>query len=351
MEENIGCEVCSRLFSTRSNLIRHIKSVHKIEIMYDKHFKLFQCLEGCDVSFSTYKNLLEHLQEQHCVTIAIETREFSSIEEFQTYLDEYESSNNVNYRLSRGKQVIGDWETRYYDCARSGKVRKSYCKLGLRKEKAQGSKKINAACTSRIKLTKHHADSTVFMEHYKTHYGHDIELKHLKISKKDQTLIAQKLHSGVPMSRVLDEFRGKANTDKLRRINLLTRKDLHNIKSTHEDSLREEQQMESGNEGSASSSETVTSRRNYRKTNLKRQLIRDVKYFVTNCHNEQRLRRVVKAVRRMRLCAENNARKYAQRRRSINDRIKRQKNGIEASEKIEIEIISKNLKNDHDYCA
>jgi len=65
---------------------------------------------------------------------------------------------------------------------------------------------------------------------YKYHYGHqESELQHisLPISKKHE--IAAKLSQGVTMERILDDFRGNIGSN-LKREDLITRADLHNIK-------------------------------------------------------------------------------------------------------------------------
>ncbi|KAJ8912340.1 hypothetical protein NQ315_014707, partial [Exocentrus adspersus] len=97
-----------------------------------------------------------------------------------------------------------------------------------RLSKCQGTNKINSACTSQIKVVISDNMCTAF--YYKTHYGHDVELQHLRISSRDRATIAGKLASGVSISRILDDNRQNFSADKLQRIDLLTRKDIHNIK-------------------------------------------------------------------------------------------------------------------------
>lgn len=70
-----------------------------------------------------------------------------------------------------------------------------------RASKVQGSKKINFNCTSQIKIEVNKLNRSVFIKFYKTHYGHSIDLQHLKIPKTDRMTIAQKLASGVAVTR------------------------------------------------------------------------------------------------------------------------------------------------------
>lgn len=68
-----------------------------------------------------------------------------------------------------------------------------------RSVKSQGSCKLNYTCTSQIVVKK--TDEKRNVVYYKTHYGHEKDIRHLRISKKDRTAIAEQLANGVPMKR------------------------------------------------------------------------------------------------------------------------------------------------------
>lgn len=70
-------------------------------------------------------------------------------------------------------------------------------------KKCQGSKKINASCTSQIKLIKNENNSSVKMTFYKTNYGHDVDIQHLSLPKDERANIAQKLNSSISMTRLI----------------------------------------------------------------------------------------------------------------------------------------------------
>lgn len=70
-----------------------------------------------------------------------------------------------------------------------------------RLQKSQGTCKINHSCTSGIKVTIENGKYHV--EWQKTHYGHDFELKHIRLQKSDRNCIASKLISGVTPQRLV----------------------------------------------------------------------------------------------------------------------------------------------------
>lgn len=82
---------------------------------------------------------------------------------------------------------------------RSGKYfSKSTCKRAL---KSQDMSKIGFNSTAFIKVEIDEG-STVKATVCSFHYGHDNELAHLRISKKDRVLIANQLDMGIEQSRI-----------------------------------------------------------------------------------------------------------------------------------------------------
>lgn len=65
--------------------------------------------------------------------------------------------------------------------------------------KSQGSCKLGSACTSQFKLINNGGTLRAYFQ--KTHYGHSLDLQHLRISKADKGIIAAKLISGVTKTR------------------------------------------------------------------------------------------------------------------------------------------------------
>ncbi len=62
-----------------------------------------------------------------------------------------------------------------------------------------------------------------------THYGHEKELQHIRLSKEKRQELAAKIQQGVPRDRILSDIRERVTDEKLSREHLLERKDLSNI--------------------------------------------------------------------------------------------------------------------------
>ncbi|XP_072394744.1 uncharacterized protein [Diabrotica undecimpunctata] len=249
----VMCKECSKVYSSQSNLNRHLKEIHGLNaqiISYDKNMTSIKCLEGCNISFRLRLELVGHLEDCHNFKMEREMYKFSTIEgqyesiyflniirylhyfflDFQIWLKNFQSVSNAEYICPRGLVSSVSVKDVYYDCSRSGKSRE-VSHIRKRTKKCQGSKKINVACTSQIKLIKNETNSRVKAIFDKTHYGHSVDIQHLSIPKVERANIAQKLNSGVSVTRILDNNRNNFNDEKLKRIDLLTKKDIHNIKN------------------------------------------------------------------------------------------------------------------------
>lgn len=64
--------------------------------------------------------------------------------------------------------------------------------------KAQGSCKLNRNCISSLKVTE---GDKVLVTWLRTHYGHSLDLQHIRVPKIDKAAIASKLVLGVTPSR------------------------------------------------------------------------------------------------------------------------------------------------------
>ncbi|KAK5638775.1 hypothetical protein RI129_013070 [Pyrocoelia pectoralis] len=124
----------------------------------------------------------------------------------------------------------------YYICNRSGNSRVISDKIRKRSLKSQGSSKINAtACTSNISL-KSQDDGSFKGLYFKTHYGHEVNLQHVRLSKNVKNTIAAQLLQGngykclklgVPSTEILDRIRETVDHD-FERIHLIIKQDLVN---------------------------------------------------------------------------------------------------------------------------
>lgn len=203
---SVECEICQKTFSSRSVLYRHIREVHKIEQrrfqQWDFNIYNNKCFT-CYTSFKYLKDLREHLVQSHDFVSETEELSFQTNDKFERWLEETCKKDKVQYILTRGVKKmtteLGSGKICWYSCNRSVRcVGKAIEKERKRTIKTQGSRKLNYACTSQIKLTE--MDGFCFVTYYKTHYRHDKELKHLRITKSEKEVIAQKLLAGIPTS-------------------------------------------------------------------------------------------------------------------------------------------------------
>ncbi|XP_072387209.1 uncharacterized protein [Diabrotica undecimpunctata] len=147
--------------------------------------------------------------------------------------------------LNKEPVLKKEYKILYYDYNRSNlngrsstlllQVIKTYTNLYLgykpnykiRTEKSGGSIKIKGVGPSRL-ICKLRDRGQVSVSYWKTHAGHKEELRTMHLSKAEEKMIVEKLTSGVPSSRILEDSR-KLKTPKLERLALLTSKDLSNL--------------------------------------------------------------------------------------------------------------------------
>ena len=92
----------------------------------------------------------------------------------------------------------------YYYCNRSGYHNRKG--QGQRQTKLQGTSKMNAYCTAAIVVTKNDKEM-IQAQIYKTHYGHQLSLGHLRLQKCQREAIAAQLSQGITPQHVLDKIR------------------------------------------------------------------------------------------------------------------------------------------------
>ena len=90
-----------------------------------------------------------------------------------------------------------------------------------------GSCKIERNCTATMTVTIF-PDKSVKADAILTHYGHQKELQHIRISKRKRQEVAAKLKQGVSKDKILDDVRERVSRN-LGRHHLMARKDLANI--------------------------------------------------------------------------------------------------------------------------
>lgn len=78
-------------------------------------------------------------------------------------------------------------------------------------------------------LLKYEDDGTITVDVCYTHYGHEIELQHVWLSKTKRQELAAKMQQGVPRERILNDIREGVTEDQFLREHLVEKKDLFNI--------------------------------------------------------------------------------------------------------------------------
>ncbi|CAH0546800.1 unnamed protein product [Brassicogethes aeneus] len=137
---NFKCDICQKCFASNGNLRRHNKT-HENDIVESK--------------------------------------------EFLIWLQQEEKENNIRFIKQRGvkrcKQRIVSEEKRQ------------------RSQKSQGSSKCD--CTCQIAEKIENSSKKCYIQYTSTHYGHNNEIQHLRISKQCRKEVAQKLLIGVSTTR------------------------------------------------------------------------------------------------------------------------------------------------------
>lgn len=111
----------------------------------------------------------------------------------------------------------------YYDCNRSG----SYASTSKeRHTRIQGSRKMNGKCPSVMILTE---DTELTVRFVRTHFGHEIELKHVDIPKEDKNMIAEFIKFGLPKHKILERIRSSWTEENMIGIHFTSQKDIANI--------------------------------------------------------------------------------------------------------------------------
>lgn len=203
-----------------------------------------KCLEpGCDFRCQRLPQLRAHLSKEHKQRHDATKLNFNSKSDFEEWLNKIQKDKKCTYMRRRGWQVNKNGsKTACFYCHRGG----SYTsKAKLKKTKKQGSCKTGIECTSSMKVVfwyfnkppqtanvddEDHLISNVTVEAFLQHYGHNIDLEHVRISKTEKEIIVNRLNSGLSRNKVLDEIRETLdNSDEPSRLHLISMQDIYNI--------------------------------------------------------------------------------------------------------------------------
>nr|CAD7262167.1 unnamed protein product [Timema shepardi] len=181
------CNVCNKTFAKSSNLWRHIRVVHELEPDVGAH-KNFKCTL-CPYATYNARKLRDHLGTVHGTKSASEgpiCHEFSSIDEFKIWKHSVEESTASYFVQERGKQKMADGSAAInFVCHRSG----SYAPKGFGKRplKREGSCKMGNRCTAEV-ICRIYPDNQVKVTYYDLHHGHNMDGRHLKMTRKERAM-------------------------------------------------------------------------------------------------------------------------------------------------------------------
>lgn len=150
--------------------------------------------------------------------------------EFLRWKDEYERHEKTRFVKKSGSRIREEGiRVGYYYCSRSG----SYVSQskGIKNPKKKGTAKTNVHCTASITCFEL-PDGKLEVKICSTHYGHDSELQHLRLTQTEKFQIVEQLCRGVPRDMVLDNVHASTGSE-LERIHLITMKDVKNIEKAY----------------------------------------------------------------------------------------------------------------------
>ncbi|XP_018017669.1 uncharacterized protein LOC108674245 [Hyalella azteca] len=221
------CSICSRILQSHRGLLLHIHKVHRMDKTDGYKEKKVRCQEmGCDFKCFQLSQLREHLSQCHGHSFTEIVIEFENSAKFDNFLKKFERENNVEFcintaNFNQKSKVV------YYRCNRSGFYRVSKQTV-QRRTKNQGSCKIEGHCTAYVKTKELFATGRVMMHLCNSHYGHDLQLVHLRVPKADKQIISSKLNTGMNFSEIIEDVLGN-KPDSAQRTNLIKSKDVYNV--------------------------------------------------------------------------------------------------------------------------
>ena len=216
-DSRFKCNDCTSSFSRTNDLKRH---------QVEKHGKTFTsaencCCTDCGSRFFTLEKLRSHLTNDHGVEMKVESISFGNIVEFDARRNDLEENTTCSYFKDRGmKKTPAGSKMISYMCSRSGVFTTK--SGGKRRTKSSGTCKMGGDCTSSIRVNVSN-NGAVERKVCLTHYGHEVDREHIRLTTRQRRSIASKLAQGVPRSNIVDDIRNEVGLD-LRRIHLLERR-------------------------------------------------------------------------------------------------------------------------------
>ncbi|XP_065203212.1 uncharacterized protein LOC135833375 [Planococcus citri] len=233
------CAHCEKVYKFKQSLKKHIlKKQHVLVLEKENNVgvtnrasRILCSFESCDSNFNTISNYHHHLEKVHNVSLTKETLEFSSMQEFQNWKQNFEKETTSMFVQTSSAKKRKNCVTYYYFyCHRSFLGKTQYIRKTANKKKGIGSNKVSKSCPAMIKASTS-GDGAVKVEFCSTHLGHETSVERLRLSTKDRTLLAEKLIAGIPPQRILADIRQNAKSPN-DRIIYANMNDLYNIKKS-----------------------------------------------------------------------------------------------------------------------
>ncbi|CAG9817796.1 unnamed protein product [Phaedon cochleariae] len=226
----LHCYHCNQQFQRKYLLVVHLKAVHGIPSRCGKNKKRIKCaVSPCEETFTTYRKHRNHLEYCHSFTSNEEKLHFENLQKFKEWKVKMEEQQKSRFVQDTSAKVLGKKNIKrlYYICHRTDFLKP--LKNSKRHLKNSGSNKIGRTCPAMIVAS---VQDSVEVSFFSTHVGHECEIGRMPLSIDDRNQIAGKLVEGVTIQRILDDVREEAAQSGCiqRRIHLLEKKDLHNIK-------------------------------------------------------------------------------------------------------------------------
>ena len=143
--------------------------------------------------------------------------------DFEDWKCDFEKDTGSWFVKHTGKKGRDIDEREYYYCSRSVTYRAEGS--GKQQLKSQGCSCIY--CTASITVVRKE-EGDVSAHICKSHYGHSLNIGHVRLAKGDRLSIAAQLAQGVSFDKILDNIRESVGTD-FERIHLVNKKDLYNV--------------------------------------------------------------------------------------------------------------------------
>ena len=95
--------------------------------------------------------------------------------------------------------------------------------------KSPGTSKTISHCSAHIKAIRNIKTNAVKAECTSSHYSHDTQLGHLRMTNVTRLMITSKLKKGITNQRIIDDIRHCSENSQINREHLISHKDINNI--------------------------------------------------------------------------------------------------------------------------